>query len=112
MPEPQPNVRIKLNVGMIAGAIEIVLLLAAILSRKTDPHFSSFALVSALFMLFGITANFSVPKIQTFLYRRGYQPDTLYLDSPAVSGSGDTGGWLGDGISCDLGGGGGCDGGG
>ncbi len=59
MPEPQPNLGIKLNMGILAGAIAIVLLVMAILSRKTDLHFSSFAVVSALLMLFGGAANFT-----------------------------------------------------
>jgi len=112
MLEPQPNLRIKLNVGMLAGAIAIVLLVIAILSRKTDPHFSSFAFVSALLTLFGITANFAVPKIQSFLYRREYRSTMPYQHGSTFSSGNDNGASMDGGISCNFGDGGGCDGGG
>lgn len=111
MLEPQPNLGIKLNMGMLVGAIAIVLLMMAILSRKTDLHFSSFAFVSALLMLFGMAANFAVPKIQGFLHRRGYQPNSLYTDCSSAIGYTDSGASLDSSIGCNFGDSGGCDGG-
>ena len=111
MLEPQPNVRVKLNGGMLIGAIAIVLLVIAILFRKTDPHSSSFAFVSALLMLFGMAANFAVLKIQSSMHDRGYQPNSLYTDCSSMIGS-DIGANINGGVSCSFGDGGGCDGGG
>ena len=112
MLEPQPPVKIKLNMGMLAGAIAIILLMMAILSRETDPHFSSFAFVSALLMLFGMAANFAVPKIQDFLHRRGYQTNTSYTEATSAIEYTDSGASIDGGVSCIFGDGGGCDGGG
>ena len=112
MLEPQPPVKIKLNMGMLAGAIAIILLMMAILSRETDPHFSSFAFVSALLMLFGAAANFAVPKIQDFLHRRGYQTNTSYTEATSAIEYTDSGASIDGGVSCIFGDGGGCDGGG
>ena len=112
MLEPQPNVRVKLNVGILSGAIAIILLVMAILSRETDPHFSSFAFVSALLMLFGAAANFAVPKIQDFLHRRGYQTNTSYTEATSAIEYTDSGASIDGGVSCIFGDGGGCDGGG
>lgn len=112
MLEPQPNLRIKLNMGMLVGAIAIILLVIAILSRKTDPQSSSFAVVSALLMLFGMAANFAVPKIQSFLHHRGYRSTMPYQYSSTFSSGNDNGASMDGGISCHFGDGGSCDGGG
>jgi hypothetical protein len=108
----QQSSRIKLNVGMLTGGIAIVLFGIAILSRKTDPQSSSFAFVSALLILFGMIANFAVPKIRSFLHHRGYQPNSLYTDCSSAIGYTDGGTGMDGGISCNFGDGGGCDGGG
>ncbi len=97
----------------ILSAISLILMVIALLGRAINPQLSSYSFVAALFMFLGTLANFSIPKIQNFLYQRGYRPS---LPFSAYDGSafGDT--WTSQDTSisdggCSFGDGGSCDGG-
>lgn len=102
------------TVTALLSAISIILMVMALLARATDSHLSSFTFVAALFTFLGTLANFSIPKIQNFLYQCGYRPNLsypAYLDGSVVGDTwpshdtsiGDSGCSFGDGGSCDGG---------
>ncbi len=81
------------KVWAVGGMISLSGLMAiALLTQQSHPQFSSFTSVSALFLGFGLIANFLLPKLHTLLYQLGYRATVPYLDS-STPGAGDGGGY-------------------